>query len=112
MAQSPARWCAKCRVPHPGGSRCPAAVESRREHDQRRGGSAERGYGYRWQLARAAYLLENPLCVECVADGRPMPATDVDHIVPHRGDMALFWNTANWQGLCDTHHKQKTGRGE
>jgi 5-methylcytosine-specific restriction endonuclease McrA len=28
----------------------------------------------------------------------------VDHIVPHEGDEALFWDQANWQPLCKTCH--------
>lgn len=28
----------------------------------------------------------------------------VDHIVPHKGDMALFWDSQNWQPLCPDHH--------
>jgi len=34
----------------------------------------------------------------------------VDHIVPHRGDRALFWDTSNWQPLCKPHHDAKTAR--
>jgi 5-methylcytosine-specific restriction protein A len=25
----------------------------------------------------------------------------VDHIRPHMGDPALFWDEGNWQALCD-----------
>lgn len=28
----------------------------------------------------------------------------VDHIKPHKGDAALFWDAANWQALCPDHH--------
>ncbi|HWL55465.1 MAG TPA: HNH endonuclease [Paracoccus sp. (in: a-proteobacteria)] len=31
-------------------------------------------------------------------------ATLVDHIKPHRGDKALFWNWNNWQALCAPCH--------
>lgn len=24
----------------------------------------------------------------------------VDHIIPHKGDMTLFWDPDNWQSLC------------
>jgi 5-methylcytosine-specific restriction endonuclease McrA len=37
-------------------------------------------------------------------------AVIVDHIVPHRGDQGLFWDTSNWQSLCKKCHdsvKQK-----
>ena len=58
------------------------------------------------------FLIENPLCVECLNMGRTEPATVVDHIVPHRGDLALFWDRrGNWQALCVDHHNRKTGKG-
>jgi 5-methylcytosine-specific restriction endonuclease McrA len=31
-------------------------------------------------------------------------AAVVDHIIPHKGDMRLFWNPNNWQPLCKLHH--------
>ena len=75
--------------------------------------STARGYGYKWQQARKGWLAKHPLCVVCDAQGRVTAATDVDHIVPHRGDMRLFWDsTTNWQSLCGPCHKAKTGAGE
>ncbi|MCO8251123.1 HNH endonuclease signature motif containing protein [Comamonas thiooxydans] len=62
--------------------------------------AAQRGYGYKWQQARAQYLLEHPLCVMCEA------ATVVDHITPHRGDQSLCWRGSNWQPLRATHHSR------
>jgi len=53
--------------------------------------TAERGYGYAWQQARARHLSANPLCVYCLRDNRVEPANVVDHKVPHRGDKVLFW---------------------
>ena len=78
--------------------------------DRDRPTSAQRGYGSKWQKARAAFLRDNPLCIECKRSGRLTAATVVDHIVPHRGDMARFWDTGNWQALCKRHHDQKTMR--
>jgi len=37
-------------------------------------------------------------------------ATEVDHIVPHKEDYALFWDPTNWQGLCKSDHSRKTVR--
>jgi len=68
--------------------------------------AAQRGYGYKWQKARAQYLHEHPLCVMCKADGLVTAAKVVDHIVPHRGDQSLFWRRSNWQSLCATHHSR------
>lgn len=81
---------------------------------QERTSSSQRGYGYRWQKARATFLSRHPLCVMCLALGRVVPASVVDHIKPHRGDQSLFWDSGNWQSLCKTCHdsvKQREERG-
>ena len=75
--------------------------------------STQRGYGYKWQKAREGYLRSHPLCVMCEAQGRVTVATVVDHIKPHRGDRALFWDSKNnWQSLCATHHSADKQREE
>jgi 5-methylcytosine-specific restriction protein A len=35
-----------------------------------------------------------------------------DHIVPHRGDLKLFWPMSNLQTLCQPHHDQAKQRLE
>ena len=82
--------------------------QERKAIDERRGSAHERGYDHRWQRARAAYLREHPLCVHCRKQGRVTAASVVDHIKPHKGNKALFWDQGNWQGLCVKHHNQKT----
>lgn len=74
--------------------------------EERRGSAHDRGYGARWRRARAAYLRQHPLCVCCRANGRIVAATLVDHVEPHRGDMAKFWNSSNWQALDDNCHNR------
>jgi 5-methylcytosine-specific restriction protein A len=74
--------------------------------------SAQRGYGYRWQQARAGYLTKHPLCVMCERDGFVTAATIVDHIVPHQGNQQLFWDRNNWQPLCKPHHDGEKAREE
>jgi 5-methylcytosine-specific restriction endonuclease McrA len=64
----------------------------------------QRGYGYKWQKAREGWLNAHPLCAYCEREGRVTSGTVVDHIVPHRGDMTLFWTRSNWQTLCKTCH--------
>lgn len=99
------------RLSHLGGSRCElhpySAERDYRREDSDRGTAAQRGYNQRWRNARAAYLRRHPLCVKC-----DQPATVVDHITPHRGDMVLFWDVSNWQPLCKPCHDRKTARGE
>lgn len=93
--------------------------------------SSQRGYGYKWQQARAAYLAKHPFCVMCLSAagiddgdledvasksmraGIGLPwATVVDHKVPHRGDMVEFWKSEGWQPLCATHHSSDKQRAE
>jgi 5-methylcytosine-specific restriction protein A len=86
--------------------------EHDRELDRSRGTAAQRGYGGRWQQVRLLHLKENPLCVICKQEGRIKPAIVVDHIEPHRGNVTVFWDPSNWQGLCATHHNKKTMKGQ
>jgi len=71
-------------------------------HRDRRGSAHSRGYGVRWRKARLRFLAEHPLCVMCERRGVISAAAIVDHIIPHKGDAALFWDENNWQGLCIT----------
>lgn len=83
-------------------------VERERDNSWRSGlSSTKRGYGYKWQKARAAYLKLNPLCVYCEKKGTIRLANVVDHIIDHEGDEELFWNEDNWQSLCTSCHNQK-----
>lgn len=73
--------------------------------------AAARGYDSKWRAARAQYLKRHPLCVKCLEQGILTPATVVDHIIPHRGNVRLFWDMGNWQALCKQCHDRKTGSG-
>ena len=70
--------------------------------------AVQRGYSTRWHKARRMFLNAHPLCMRCLLSGTTTPATIVDHIKPHRGDDALFWDESNWQSLCGTCHRIKT----
>jgi 5-methylcytosine-specific restriction enzyme A len=80
--------------------------------ENRRGSANSRGYGSRWRIARKRFLNLNPLCSECNHMGRLTAATIVDHIFPHKGDAALFWNQSNWQSLCRRCHNRKTAASD
>ena len=47
---------------------------------------------------------EEPLCRMCRARGIVRPSEVVDHIVPHKGNKALFWDRENLQALCAPCH--------
>jgi 5-methylcytosine-specific restriction protein A len=80
--------------------------------DDRRGSSTERGYGYRWQQVSKAFLKAHPICEcdDCKVSGVLLPSQVVDHIIPHKGDMQLFWSRANWQAMNKKCHDKKTAK--
>jgi len=84
------------------------AIQTRRMVDARRGSAASRGYNYKWRKARSRFLTHHPLCAACFSSGRVNPSSEVDHIRPHKGDEALFWDERNWQALCKACHSRKT----
>lgn len=107
----PPRLCA-CNAVVPHGVICACQREAtrarNRRHDARRPSSRERGYTRQWEKARLDFLRHHPFCAMC-----GNPADLVDHVTPHRGDEALFWNFNNWQALCTpchNRHKQRLER--
>lgn len=74
--------------------------------------TAQRGYGGKWQRYRLRFLEKNPLCRYCEEKGIITAATVVDHSIPHRGDMVLFWRTELHVPSCHKCHSEKTAREE
>lgn len=88
--------------------------------------STQRGYSYRWQKSRDAYLRLHPLCVMCSTADRAVAAALVDHKIAPRlkeakesGDARrikeawkLFWSESNWQSLCKLCHDSTKQRLE
>lgn len=79
-------------------------IENR--YEEERGTSTERGYGVIWKRWRTMIIREEPLCRECLKEGREEPATDIDHIIP-RAEGGKD-NRENLQPLCHRHHSEKT----
>jgi 5-methylcytosine-specific restriction enzyme A len=75
--------------------------ERKARFDATRPTACQRGYNGTWAQARKLFLKANPMCAR---PGCKHPATVVDHIQAHKGNMKLFWNRANWQSLCAHHH--------
>lgn len=69
----------------------------------------------RWQKLRQSYLIDNPLCQECLQKkGKIVPAVTVHHIVPisTAGDnvdkmIELGFNYHNLMALCEECHQKK-----
>jgi 5-methylcytosine-specific restriction protein A len=46
---------------------------------------------------------EKPFCAFCAAQDRTTASTVADHIIPHKGDLDLFW-FGELQSLCEPCH--------
>lgn len=57
----------------------------------------------RYLKRRQVFLSLNPWCTRCGT-----VATELDHIVPHKGSTTRFFDEKNWQGLCKRCHDNKT----
>lgn len=56
-----------------------------------------------WKALRKNHLIAFPRCAICNA-----PATVVDHIQAHKGNLNLFMEANNLQSLCKSCHTRKT----
>ncbi|MGP9834221.1 HNH endonuclease [Marinobacter sp. NSM] len=65
-----------------------------------------------WKALRRDQLTKEPLCRYCQQQGKVEAATVADHIVPHKGDEALFFDADNLQSLCATHHDASKQKAE
>ncbi|HSW63672.1 MAG TPA: AAA family ATPase [Dissulfurispiraceae bacterium] len=61
------------------------------------------GSAARWKKAKNIFLLERKSCSNC-----ERAATDVAHVIPHRGSTQLFWTQENWAPLCHKHYRNKS----
>jgi 5-methylcytosine-specific restriction enzyme A len=81
------------------------------KHQQKNSYAPSLRYGRNWKARAKAFKAQNPLCIECLKEGKIVPVYGVDHIIPHRGNVDLYWDETNWQSLCQHHLNAKTGRG-
>jgi 5-methylcytosine-specific restriction protein A len=103
-----------CRYPGCGraqeASYCTEHEKKARAHYPTRPSEHANLYNYGWTKIRRVFLMQHPICKRCEDKGRLTPATVVDHIVPHKGDTALFYDPANFQPLCASCHAIKTNK--
>lgn len=76
-------------------------------YDQWRGTPSSRGYDRTWAKARKVYLLQHPLCEECLKENRITPAREVHHIVALR-DGGDRLNQENFMAVCRDCHRRLT----
>lgn len=86
----------------------PTRGKARDRRTIKRKSAAKRLYGRRWRKWAKDGLIAEPLCRLCAANGLTVEATVRDHIIPHRGNLELFWQADNVQSLCKPCHDHKT----
>lgn len=62
----------------------------------------------KWENTSIAWRKKHPLCAVCEKEGRVTPASEVDHVEPHRGDSVKFFDNNNIQSICRECHQEKT----
>jgi 5-methylcytosine-specific restriction protein A len=103
MPSSAPRLCARCRQVHYGPC-------SQSDH----GGlsAAKRGYDRRWRAFRKWFLMENPICRDCLARNQYVVATEVHHIRKIADHPELRLDVSNCMSLCTSCHGRRSARGE
>ena len=71
--------------------------------DKKDGGYQWLYYTKRWRMHRLNQLRKHPLCAHCLDENYVKAAQVVHHLVDHKGDYHLFFNTP-LQSLCKKHH--------
>lgn len=109
MPFKPRRVCACGKIVW-SGELCTCQARRKAEADRARPNAHQRGYDSKWRRESKAFLAlpQNRFC----ACGCGRIADCVDHKVPHRGDMKLFWDRSNWQPLASSpcHASRKQSR--
>lgn len=113
MAWKPRRVCS-CGKIISATDLCECQIRRKADADKRRPNANDRGYDSKWRRESKAFLAlpENRFC----ACGCGRIADCVDHKIPHRGDMKLFWDRKNWSPLasspCHASRKQSLERSK
>ena len=94
------RYCSSCQ---PGEVKKEKART--RQYDKQRGTTAQRGYDSRWNRVRALYIKRNPICENCINEGRTNKAEEVHHIIPIKQGGAKY-SFDNLMSLCRTCHNK------
>jgi len=86
-------------------SRCGPVVDERAT-------SHERGYDYAWRIFSEQYRTLNPLCEDCLEQGKATPSQEVHHKRKLKERPELQYEPTNLLALCRRCHQARTARGE
>jgi 5-methylcytosine-specific restriction protein A len=93
------------------GSKCETHKVDKVERAFRKDPERHKLYDRRWRRRRETFLAEYPWCEDCMGEELYEPATEVHHVVAHRGNVDTFFSSP-MVGLCKSCHSRRTGRGE
>ena len=86
----------------------------KQETINRRNKKWQKYYGdKRWKQLREYIMRNNPLCVDCLFEGRSVPATEAHHRIPfstgktEEEKMKLLLSPDNIEPLCSFHHDKR-----
>lgn len=91
----------------------PRSINSLRAKETRRDirqAAHLRGYDHDWAKLRAHKVRIDPLCEQCLREGKTILAQEVDHIRPISEAPELRLVLSNLMSLCRSHHARKTAR--
>lgn len=81
------------------------------EASKRRNEKWNKYYQYKsYKKQRDWYMGLHPLCIDCLFEGKSVPATELHHIRPisygktEEERMTLLMDPNNWAPLCEHHH--------
>jgi 5-methylcytosine-specific restriction protein A len=74
--------------------------------------AAKRGYDRQWRAFRQFFLMQNPLCVDCLLRDRYVAASEVHHIKKIAQYPELRLDMSNCMALCSACHCIRSARGE
>lgn len=79
-------------------------VKTKQEREASRPSARERGYTTAWDRASAGHQRSHPLCQYCELEGLTTATALTDHLYPHKGDQAVFWDRRYWVSSCKPCH--------
>jgi 5-methylcytosine-specific restriction protein A len=107
IAERPTRLCS-----HPG---CGVetltlyCAEHAKTHKTPRGAWQHLYNSRAWRKRTRPHILNrDPICKDPFKIGCHKPSTEADHKKDHKGDVKLFFDLSNLQGLCHSCHSRKT----
>jgi len=100
----------QCGLKVASGAICICQQRRKVDADKRRPSARQRGYDKRWERETKEFLAlpGNKYC----ACGCGRLANMVDHRIPHKGDLRLFWDRKNWQPMARGCNSRKAASRE